>query len=80
MIEDYITPKEQKLPEADVFLQQDTATGMNFWIIEKCPYCGNRHKHHAGNDNDDPKDYLGHQKSLCTKRYPADRGYMLIEK
>jgi len=80
MASGYITPKENKYPEADVILFKDEATGQNFWVVEVCPYCRKQHRHWAGDINDDPKSYLGHHPSHCIKKYPSDRGYMLIEK
>ena len=77
---DYITPKEEKYPEVEVVLRDDTPTGGRFWVVEKCPYCRKEHLHEAGSQEEDPRSFLGHRQSLCKKKYPTDRGYVLIEK
>ncbi len=80
MQEGYITPKEEKYPEAEAILWEDPSTSGNFWLVERCPYCGKRHRHEAGKRGEDPRSRLGHQRSHCDKKYPTDRGYVLIEK
>ncbi len=76
----YIPTKEEKHSEVEVFLMQPGPGAERSWVMEKCPYCGKEHRHKAGGPDEDPGSFLGLQPSLCRRKYPGDRGYMLIEK
>lgn len=44
------------------------------WIVDRCPYCLQRHSHGAGQPGTDPRTMLGHRVSHCHKG-----GYELVE-
>jgi len=46
------------------------------WVVDECPYCGNKHSHPAGDATGDPHRYLGWKKPACATR-PAHwfKGY-----
>ena len=60
------------------------------WIVLRCPFCFNRHTHHAGGPDEEPRSNLGHRYAHCdvSRLAPAlrlallrsaewRRGYML---
>ncbi len=47
------------------------------WIVAKCPLCGRRHVHGAG-DGDMPG-LLGHRVSHCSAHAGGPNGYYLVE-
>lgn len=47
------------------------------WVVARCPLCGDRHVHGAG-DGADPRALLGHRVPHCVERVPLD-GYVLVE-
>lgn len=50
----YVTPRD--LP----------GTRVMFWVVDECPYCGERHFHPAGNlRTADPSEKLGEQPAMC---------------
>lgn len=52
------------------------------WIVPKCPRCGKKHAHGAGNGTtDDPRRFLGHRQSDCIIDLSGHQkdGYVLEE-
>ena len=59
--------KDRNLPRtAFVSLRDMPGTRVMFWVVDECPYCGERHLHLAGNIRDaDPGDTLGECPAPC---------------
>ena len=54
------------------------------WVVEQCPYCGERHVHGGGGPNEDPRRFLGHRVPHCDlQKLPVgvnpSPGYVLRE-
>lgn len=47
------------------------------WRV-KCPYCGRKHHHGAGEDPDHVNTYLGHRVEHCSGDDRGRRGYYLV--
>ncbi len=57
--------RQNNLP-AFVTLRDMPGTQVMFWVVDDCPYCGERHLHLAGNlRSADPSDTLGQQPAVC---------------
>ena len=67
--------KDRTVPRtAFVSLRDMPGTRVMFWVVDECPYCGERHLHLAGNIRDaDPGETLGEYPAPCT----PDRIYEL---
>ncbi|PNY80440.1 hypothetical protein [Deinococcus koreensis] len=51
---------------AFVTLRDMPGTQVMFWVVDECPYCGERHAHLAGNLRDaDPGETLGEHPAPC---------------
>lgn len=51
---------------AYVTLRDLPGTQIMFWVVDACPYCGERHVHPAGNlRTADPGERLGEQTAPC---------------
>jgi hypothetical protein len=35
------------------------------WVVERCPYCGEEHRHGGGGRDDDPRSFLFHRVPHC---------------
>lgn len=59
--------KGRQLPQnAYVTLRDLPGTRVMFWVVDACPYCGERHLHPAGNLRDsDPSERLGEAAAPC---------------
>lgn len=66
----------------DNFLQVEAYLKINkdnrSWVVDKCPFCGKRHIHGAGNLDADPDFYLGIQDSHCCGKFKKQK-YNLIK-
>ena len=52
----------------------------NLWILESCPYCGDRHIHGAGRPDKNPRTLLSHRVSHCLGKQDVNQeGYILVE-
>lgn len=58
---------------AFVTLRDMPGTQVMFWMVEPCPYCGERHLHLAGHLRADPGESLGEHPAPCQ----PDRTYEL---
>jgi hypothetical protein len=65
--------KDRSSPRtAFVTLRDMPGTSVMFWVVDECPYCGERHLHLAGNLRDaDPADTLVEVAAPCApeRRY-----------
>jgi hypothetical protein len=59
--------KDRHTPRmAFVTLRDLPGTRIMFWVVDECPYCGERHLHPAGNlRTADPSDRLGEVPAVC---------------
>lgn len=49
--------------------------GYKQWIVQKCPYCGEKHVHGAGSGKDDPMKRLSHRLAHCGFPYTDREGF-----
>jgi hypothetical protein len=49
--------------------------GYKQWIVQKCPYCGEKHIHGAGEGKDDPMKFLSHRVAHCGDPYIRKEGF-----
>lgn len=49
--------------------------GYKQWIVQKCPYCGEKHVHGAGKGKDDPMKRLSHRLAHCGFPYTDREGF-----
>lgn len=76
----YCMPEPDEIPEAEVYLEVSDDTYL--WILDKCPYCFQRHTHGGGKvGEDDPYKQLTHRVAHCGDpfREIAHMGYELVE-
>ena len=68
--------KDRSLPRtAFVTLRDLPGTRVMFWVVDECPYCGERHMHIAGNlRSADPGESLGEYPAPCdpTRTYDLE--------
>lgn len=59
--------KDRHMPRtAFVTLRDMPGTRVMFWVVDECPYCGDRHLHVIGNlRSADPSDGLGEYPAPC---------------
>ncbi|MVN87828.1 hypothetical protein GO986_13775 [Deinococcus sp. HMF7620] len=64
--------KERRTPQmAYVTLRDMPGTRVMFWVVDACPYCGERHLHVAGNlRTADPGETLGEVPAPCQPERP----------
>jgi hypothetical protein len=43
-------------------------TGNRQWVIDLCPYCGQKHFHGAGLPGENPSDFLGDRCAHCVSQ------------
>src|ERR1044071_8078779 len=69
------------IPYAGAYLKQVEPPGRGYWwIVPKCPLCGDRHVHGGGNGDKDPRRFLSHRVGHClTRTLESERGYILVE-
>ena len=66
--------QDRRTPQqAFVTLRDMPGTRVMFWVVDACPYCGERHLHVAGNIRSDPGESLGEHPAPCQ----PDRTYEL---
>lgn len=49
---------------------------IRYWVIDECPYCGDKHTHGAGTPGEDPRDLLSHRAQHCHVWHDG-HGYVL---
>lgn len=49
------------------------------WVVEKCPYCGERHVHGGGGLDDDPVRFLGDRAAPCKQSNDLRVAYVLVQ-
>lgn len=66
--------KDRRTPQpAYVTLRDLPGTRVMFWLVEQCPYCGERHLHPAGHlRTADPSDTLGEVPAPCDPGRPYE--------
>ncbi|WP_221088978.1 hypothetical protein [Deinococcus aquaedulcis] len=64
--------KDRRSPQpAFVTLRDMPGTRVMFWVVDSCPYCGERHLHVAGNlRTADPGETLGEVPAPCQPERP----------
>lgn len=68
--------ENKRIPKAFVKLEQ--AQDCQWWILDCCPVCGEKHIHGGGPKGADPRDYLGRRSAHCSTGKPTE--YVLVEK
>ncbi len=75
----YCSPHET--PKAQVHLE--IRDKLQYWVIDKCPICLEKHEHGGGQTCEDPHKKLGHRVAHCREPFKeiADKvgGYILVE-
>jgi hypothetical protein len=56
-------PQRRAAPMVDVVLWRNTPT--NYFVVIRCPYCGGRHQHGAGQVHENPQDFASSRRSHC---------------
>ena len=49
------------------------------WVVQSCPFCGERHEHSGGGHADDPRSFLGYREPHCRDLHARHSQYRLVE-
>lgn len=71
------TPIDRNAPVA--YVELVTFRGVKQWKVKVCPFCGEEHRHGAGERHDDPRRFLGGRVPHCGDRRAKGDEYRLVE-
>lgn len=68
----------KEIPIAEVILVKEN--GCQYWEVMWCPFCSKRHRHGAGELNEDPSEFTGYRGCHCDpEKYDTSKNYELVE-